>query len=69
MAFDFWPRRREKILTDDPHTVLDAINDFGITRLAVPDGIEIEHRPKEEDAALDRIVTAVAYLPSGRQPG
>ncbi|TJV78875.1 MAG: hypothetical protein E5X84_36810 [Mesorhizobium sp.] len=67
-AFDFWPRRREKILPDDPRTVLDAINDCGITRLAVPDRLpqDIEHRPKEEDAALDRIVTAVAYSPSGR---
>ncbi|WP_192385040.1 hypothetical protein [Mesorhizobium silamurunense] len=67
-AFDFWPQRREKILTGDPRTVLDAINDCGITRLAVPEGgpREIEHRPKEEDAALDRIVTAVAYSPSGR---
>ncbi|MER9300813.1 hypothetical protein NKI38_30785 [Mesorhizobium sp. M0621] len=67
-AFDFWPQRREKILPDGPRTVLDAINDCGITRLAVPERLpqEVEHRPKEEDAALDRIVTAVAYSPSGR---
>ncbi|MER9217117.1 hypothetical protein NKI54_35035 [Mesorhizobium sp. M0663] len=66
--FDFWPQRREKILPGDQRTVLDAINDCGITRLAVPDRLpqDIKHRPKEEDAALDRIVTAVAYSPSGR---
>ncbi|MEF9604224.1 hypothetical protein O4J55_18480, partial [Paracoccus sp. PXZ] len=34
--YDFWPARREMILrTDDHREVLDAINDRGITRLAV----------------------------------
>ena len=66
--FDFWPQRREKIVLGDHRDVLDAINDCGITRLAVPDGPvrDLVHRPKEEDAALDRIVTAVAYSPDGR---
>jgi hypothetical protein len=68
--FDFWPQRREKIVSRDHRDMLDAINDCGITRLAVPDRPlrDLVHRPKEEDAALDRIVTAVAYSSSGRIP-
>ena len=67
--YDFWPARREVILeTTDHRIVLDAINDRGITRLAVPDRPmrEVIHRPKEEDAALDRIASAFVYHPSGR---
>lgn len=66
--FDFWPARREAILDKDPRVLLDAINDRGITRLAIPDRPrrDIEHRPKEEDAALDRIVSAILYSPAGR---
>jgi hypothetical protein len=66
--FDFWPARREAVLERDHRVLLDAINDRGITRLAVPDRPErdIEHRPKEEDAALDRIVSAILYSPAGR---
>jgi hypothetical protein len=66
--YDFWPARREVILSTDHREILDAINDRGITRLAVPDRQprDIQHRPKEEDAALDRIVSAFAYHPSGR---
>jgi hypothetical protein len=67
--YDFWPARREVILkTTDHREVLDAINDRGITRLAVPDRKPrtVEHRPKEVDAALDRIASAFVYHPSGR---
>ena len=67
--YDFWPARREVILeTTDHRVVLDAINDRGITRLAVPDRPmrDVIHRPKEEDAALDRIASAFVYSPSGR---
>ena len=67
--FDFWPARREVILeTLDHREILDAINDRGITRLAVPDRPmrTVVHRPKEEDAALDRIASAFAYDPGGR---
>lgn len=67
--YDFWPARREVILdTTDHRVILDAINDRGITRLAVPDRPmrEVIHRPKEEDAALDRIASAFVYSPSGR---
>jgi hypothetical protein len=67
--YDFWPARREVILkTTDHREVLDAINDRGITRLAVPERAPrtVEHRPKEEDAAFDRIASAFVYHPSGR---
>jgi hypothetical protein len=67
-AFDFWPARREVILSDDPCDLLDAINDRGITRLVVPDreARPLDFRPKEVDTALDRIHSAFAYHPSGR---
>ncbi|WP_152536139.1 hypothetical protein [Mesorhizobium loti] len=66
--YDFWPARREIITSLDHREVLDAINDRGITRLAVPDRAprEVVHRPKEVDAALDRIASAFVYDPSGR---
>ena len=70
--YDFWPARREVILrTDDHREVLDAINDRGITRLAVPDRPlrAVVHRPKEEEAALDRIASAFVYSASGRLAG
>ena len=68
--YDFWPARREVILrTDDHREVLDAINDRGITRLAVPDRPprDVVHRPKEVEAALDdvnlrRLLTLLAEL-------
>ena len=70
--YDFWPARREVILrTEDHREVLDAINDRGITRLAVPDRPlrDVVHRPKEVEAALDRIASAFVYSASGRLNG
>jgi len=70
--YDFWPARREVILaTTDHREILDAINDRGITRLAVPDRPmrDVIHRPKEEDAAFDRISSAFVYDASGRTSG
>jgi hypothetical protein len=66
--YDFWPARREVITSLDHREVLDAINDRGITRLAVPgrQPRDVIHRPKEVDAALDRIASAFVYSPSGR---
>ncbi|MDB5524172.1 MAG: hypothetical protein JWM58_1935 [Rhizobium sp.] len=68
--YDFWPARKEVITSMDHREVLDAINDRGITRLAVPERSPriVVHRPKEEDAALDRIASAFVYSPSGRVP-
>ncbi|WP_321813135.1 MULTISPECIES: hypothetical protein [unclassified Paraburkholderia] len=66
--FDFWPARREHLVSDDHRDILGAINDRGITRLAIPERPprDLVHRRKEEDCALDRIVTATVYDPSGR---
>jgi len=36
-SFDFWPEGKEVFLGKDPIEVLRAINQFGITHLAVPD--------------------------------
>ena len=67
MPYDFWPPRKEAFLEDDPRVVLDAINDKGITRLAVVDGRRepAEFSWKERESALDRIATAVAYSATG----
>jgi hypothetical protein len=67
-AFDFWPARREVILSDDPCDLLDAINDRGITRLVLPDRPPraFTYRPKEADMALDRIQSAFVYDSGGR---
>jgi len=54
-------------VTGDHRNLLDAINDRGITRLALPQRTprEVEHRRKEKEAALDRMVQAFLYDPSG----
>ncbi|MFK0091905.1 hypothetical protein [Pseudomonas sp. NPDC090592] len=66
--FDFWPPRREVQVSNDPQAILGVLNDFGITRLALPERPvrDIVHRRKEEDCALDRLATAVMYSPTGR---
>jgi len=68
--YDFWPARREVITSRDHREILDAINDRGITRLAVPDRPkrDVGHRPKEVDAPLDRAASAFVSRPSGRGP-
>ena len=65
---DFWPARREICVPDDHQEILAAINDRGITRLAIPERAprNLPHRRKEEDCALDWLRTAVVYSPSGR---
>lgn len=65
---DFWPARREVLVPDDHQEILAAINDRGITRLAIPERAPrgLPHRRKEEDCALDWLTTAVVYSPSGR---
>jgi hypothetical protein len=66
--FDFWPARREHLVSNDHRDILGAINDRGITRLAIPErpARDLVHRRKEADCALDSLVTAVMYSPSGR---
>ncbi|GAA0332766.1 hypothetical protein GCM10009087_48740 [Sphingomonas oligophenolica] len=70
-GFDFWPDRKDVQVSDDPTDVLRAINDRGITHLAVPDGTlqKTVHRYKEPEAALDRIKHCYAYAPSGSVAG
>lgn len=65
---DFWPARREICVPDDHQDILAAINDRGITRLAIPERAprNLPHRRKEEDCALDGLATAVVYSPGGR---
>lgn len=65
---DFWPARREVLVPDDHQEILSAINDRGITRLAIPERTprNLPHRRKEEDCALDWLTTAVLYSPTGR---
>ncbi len=66
--YDVYPPRKEVVVADDAAEILEAINDRAITRLAVVDGPaqEVTHHWKEPAAALDRLVTAYAYDPSGR---
>ncbi|MTD56594.1 hypothetical protein [Amycolatopsis pithecellobii] len=66
--FDFVPSRKEVEVTAGHRAVLGAINDRGVTRLLVPDRAprELEHVWKEPASAIDRIVSAYAYAPSGR---
>lgn len=67
-AYDFWPSRREVHVDRDARAVLDAVNDRGITRLAVPDGssVPVEHDLFETAVATQRMTTALAYSPTGR---
>jgi hypothetical protein len=66
--FDFYPRRREVVVPRDPAAMVDAVNDRAITRLLVVDGSagEVQLGWDERNAALDRIVSAYAYSPTGR---
>jgi hypothetical protein len=68
---DVWPRRKEVVVEEDPHAILEAIDDRAITRLVVEDG-------QADGPALDaelvasaqaRIATCLAYSPSGRVDG
>jgi hypothetical protein len=66
--FDVYPPRKEVFVENDPAAILAAINDRGITRLAVPDrdSEPVQHGWKEPAQAFDRIVDAWAYSPAGR---
>jgi hypothetical protein len=72
---DVWPDHKEVVVPDDPERILQAINDRGITRLAVEDdggapeggaGPAPEFERQTLASARDRIVTCLAYSPSGR---
>lgn len=66
--YDIYPARKEVVVSDDPAEVLEAVNDRAITRLVVVDGPAeaVVHHYKEPAIALDRVVDALVYHPSGR---
>jgi hypothetical protein len=65
---DIFPRRKEPVVDDDPEALLEAVNERAITRLVVEDGSP--RRPQLDRAELEsaraRLVTCLAYSPSGR---
>jgi hypothetical protein len=68
---DVFPPRKDVVLGSDASSVLESINDRGITRLAVPDVTPAPagHAWKEPASALDRITSAFCYTPSGTTSG
>lgn len=66
--FDLFPTRKEVFVDNTPMALLAAINDRGITHLAVPDRpVErVQHEFKEPRQAHDRIRSVWAYSPTGR---
>lgn len=67
---DIWPAHKEVVVADEPEVLVRAINDRGITRLIVEDRApgDPEFRRESLASARNRIVTAVAYSPTGRVP-
>jgi hypothetical protein len=67
---DVWPRRKEVVVGEAPQAILEAIDDRGITRLVVEDGVATESELDDEAvaSARGRIKTCLAYSPTGRVP-
>ncbi|MEA2248265.1 MAG: hypothetical protein QOH46_2794 [Solirubrobacteraceae bacterium] len=67
-TLDVYPPHKEVVVPDDPEELLRAINDRGITRLVVEDGMAGEDvfAPETLSSARARIVEALAYGPNGR---
>ena len=65
---DVWPAHKEVVVEPDAESLLRAINDRAITRLAVEDGApaEPELRPETVASARGRIATCLAYGADGR---
>lgn len=68
---DVWPGHKEVTVPDDAEGLLQAINDRGITRLVVEDGVAAPPALSRHtrESAETRIVTALAYAPHGNLPG
>jgi hypothetical protein len=68
LHFDFYPPRREIFVPDEPEAMLTALNDRGITRLAVPEGFAVsgEGRLKDLVSLGDLLKTVLEYSASGR---
>jgi hypothetical protein len=66
--FDVWPRHKEVLVQADADRVLEAVNDRAVTRLVVEDGAagESPSDPAAVASARARVVTCLAYSPSGR---
>jgi hypothetical protein len=73
-SFDFWPPRKEvKLTAGQPLTLLEAINDRAITRLALPAGptgdlANLDHGPSswaERATATHRLKSCFFYRPDG----
>jgi hypothetical protein len=64
---DVWPSHKELVVPDDAEELLRAINDRGVTRLAVPDGKpgRPEFGRETLASARARIVSALAYSAGG----
>jgi hypothetical protein len=67
-TLDVYPPHKEVVVADDAEELLRAINDRGITRLVVEDGVPGEEAFAREtlSSARSRIVGAVAYGANGR---
>lgn len=65
---DIWPGHKEPVVPDNAEETLRAINDRGVTRLIVPEGVPGYAALEREStaSARDRIVTTLAYSPCGR---
>ena len=65
---DVWPDHKEVVVPDDPEALLRAVNDRGVTRLLVEDGMAGAPDLAAETiaSARSRIRTALAYAPGGR---
>jgi hypothetical protein len=68
LHFDFWPPRREIVVPDEPGLMLAALNDRGITRLALPEGYAVTGtaRPKELVSLGDLLKSVFEYSSTGR---
>jgi hypothetical protein len=70
---DIWPAHKEVVVADDPEELLRAVNDRGITRLLVEDPARPDAGAAFERESLasarNRIITALAYSPTGRVAG
>jgi hypothetical protein len=65
---DIWPGHKEVVVDDEAERILEAVNDRAITRLVVEDGEPADAAFERETlaSARERIVTCLAYSPSGR---
>jgi hypothetical protein len=65
---DVWPGHKEVVVGDEPEALLRAINDRGVTRLLVEDGVAGAPELAAETlaSARERIVSTLAYAAAGR---